>query len=136
MAVAGFPLAFAGAVLGHWVLGWDLTAMSLFGIIAVFGVVVNDALVLLDRYNSIRLDLPMMPAIAAAATATRLRFRAVFLTSVTTLLGLSPLLYERSDDLMFLVPFVVSMMGGIVLSGVFILFILPTLVMIAEGRDE
>ena len=136
VAVAGFPLAFAGAILGHWVLGWDLTAMSLFGIIAVFGVVVNDALVLLDRYNSIRLELPMMPAIAAAATATRLRFRAVFLTSATTLLGLSPLLYERSDDVMFLVPFVVSMMGGVVLSGVFILFILPTLVMIAEGRDE
>ena len=136
VAVAGFPIAFAGAVLGHWVLGWDLTAMSLFGIIAVFGVVVNDALVLLDRYNSIRLEFPMMPAIAAAATATRHRFRAVFLTSATTLLGLSPLLYERSDELMFLVPFVVSMMGGVVLSGVFILFILPTLVMIAEGRDE
>ena len=136
VAAAGFPISFAGAVLGHWVLGWDLTAMSLFGIIAVFGVVVNDALVLLDRYNSIRLEFPMMPAIAAAATATRHRFRAVFLTSATTLLGLSPLLYERSDDLMFLVPFVVSMMGGIVLSGMFILFILPTLVMIAEGRDE
>lgn len=136
VAAAGFPISFAGAVLGHWVLGWDLTAMSLFGMIAVFGVVVNDALVLLDRYNSIRLEFPIMPAIAAAATATRHRFRAVFLTSATTLLGLSPLLYERSDDLMFLVPFIVSVMGGIVLSGAFILFILPTLVMIAEGREE
>ena len=136
VAVAGFPMAFAGAVLGHWVLGWDLTAMSLFGIIAIFGVVVNDALVLLDRYNAIRVKFPIMPAIAAAATATSQRFRAVYLTSATTLVGLSPLLYERSDDLMFLVPFVVSMMGGVVLSGVFILFVLPSLVMIAEGRDE
>ena len=136
VAVAGFPMAFAGAVLGHWVLGWDLTAMSLFGIIAVFGVVVNDALVLLDRYNAIRVKFPIMPAIAAAATATSQRFRAVYLTSATTLVGLSPLLYERSDDLMFLVPFVVSMMGGVVLSGVFILFVLPSLVMIAEGGDE
>jgi multidrug efflux pump subunit AcrB len=136
VAVAGFPLAFAGAILGHWLLGWDLTAMSLFGIIAVFGVVVNDALVLLDRYNTVRQQYPMMPAIAAASAATRDRFRAVFLTSATTLVGLSPLLYERSDDLIFLVPFVVSMIGGVVLSGVFILFILPTLVMTTEGRED
>ena len=134
VAVAGFPISFAGAILGHWLLGWDLTAMSLFGIIAVFGVVVNDALVLLDRYNTIRQQYPLMPAIAAASAATRDRFRAVFLTSATTLVGLSPLLYERSDDLIFLVPFVVSMMGGVVLSGAFILFILPTLVMTTEGR--
>ena len=102
--------------------------MSLFGMIAGFGVVVNDALVLLDRYNTIRQQYPMMPAIAAASAATRDRFRAVFLTSATTLVGLSPLVYEHSDDLIFLVPFVVSMIGGAVLSGVFILFILPTLV--------
>ena len=136
VAAAGVPVAFAGAILGHWVLGWDLTAMSLFGMIAVAGVVVNDALVLLDRYNKIRLERTMLPAIAAAAAATRHRFRAVFLTSVTTFLGLSPLLYERSDELIFLVPFVVSLLSGLVLSGVFILFILPTLVMFAEGFRE
>ncbi len=136
VAVAGFPMSFAGAVLAHWVLGWDLTAMSLLGLIAVFGVIVNDALVLLDRYNVIRREHAMLPAIAAAAAAARHRFRAVFLTSATTILGLSPLLYERGDDLIFVVPFVVSMVGGLVLSGAFILFLLPTLVMIAEGGSE
>ena len=136
VAVAGMPLAFAGAVLGHWILGWDFTAMSLFGVIGVAGVIVNDALVLLDRYNTIRRESGAIPAIAAASAATRHRFRAVFLTSLTTVLGLSPLLYERSDELMFLVPLVISMLGGLVLSGVFILFILPALVMIAEGRKE
>ena len=136
VAVAGFPIAFAGAVLGHWVLGWDLTGMSLLGILAVFGVIVNDSLVLLDRYNTIRQSSANIPAIAAAAAATRHRFRAVFLTSATTVLGLSPLLYERSDDLMFLVPFVVSIIGGVILTGVFILFILPALVMIAEGSSD
>ena len=136
VAVAGFPIAFAGAVLAHWVLGWNLGALSLLGLIAVFGVVVNDALVLLDRYNVIRRENDMLPAIAAAAAAARHRFRAVFLTTATTILGLSPMLYERSDDLMFLVPFVVSMVGGLVLSGAFILFILPTLVMMAEGARE
>jgi len=136
VAVVGIPLAFAGSVWGHWLLGWDFTAMSLFGVVAVAGVIVNDALVLLDRYNRIRREDGAIPAIAAASAATRHRFRAVFLTSLTTVLGLSPLLYERSDELMFLVPFVISMLGGLVLSGLFILFILPTLVMIAEGRHE
>ncbi len=134
--VAGVPMAFAGAVLSHWMLGWDFTAMSLFGVIAVGGIIVNDALVLLDRYNTIRREREMLPAIAAAAAATRHRFRAVFLTSLTTVLGLSPLLYERSDQLIFLVHLVVSMLGGLVMSSVFVLFLLPTLVMIVEGRRE
>ena len=136
VAVAGFPLAFAGAVLLHWVLGWDFDVMSLFGVIAVCGVVVNDALVLMDRYNTIRRENPLLPAIAAAAAAARHRFRAVFLTSATTVAGLSPLLYTRAEDLLLIVPFVVSMLGGLILSGLFILFILPSLVMIAEGSSE
>ena len=136
VAVAGFPIALTGAVLGHWILGWDFDAFSLLGVIAVFGVVVNDALVLMDRYNTIRRENPMLPAIAAVAAATRHRFRAVFLTSATSVAGLSPLLYERGGDLLFIVPFIVSMLGGIVLSGLFILFILPSLVMVAEGRRE
>ena len=136
IAVVGIPIAFAGGVVAHWILGWDLTTMSLFGMIAVGGVVVNDALVLLDRYNKIRRDNEMIPAIAAAAAATRQRFRPVFLTTLTTVLGLSPLLYERSDELIGFVPFVVSMLGGLVASTLSILFVLPALVMIAEGRRE
>ena len=136
VAVAGLPIAFSGAVLGHWILGWDFTGVSIFGMIAALGVVVNDALVLLDRYNTIRRENPMLPAIAASAAAARYRFRAIFLTSVTTVAGLSPLLYERSDSLLFIVPFVVSMLGGLILSSLFILFILPTLIMLVEGSEE
>ena len=136
VAVAGIPMAFAGAVFSHWVLGWDLTLVSIFGVVAVAGVVVNDGLVLLDRYNAIRREDGAIPAIAAASAATRNRFRAVFLTSLTTVLGLSPLLYERSEELRFLVPFVVSMLGGLVFATVFTLFFLPALVMIADGRRE
>ncbi len=136
VAVVGIPISFAGAVLTHWILGWDFAAMSLFGIVAVGGIIVNDALVLLDRYNYLRRESDMIPAIAAASAATRHRFRAVLLTSLTTVVGLSPLLYERSDELIFLVPFVVSMLGGLVLSTIFILFLLPALVMIVDGRYE
>ena len=104
--------------------------------IAVGGVVVNDALVLLDRYNAIRRENEMIPAVAAAAAATRQRFRPVLLTTLTTLLGLSPLLYERSDELIAFVPFVVSMLGGLTFSTLSILFVLPALVMVVEGRRE
>ncbi len=136
VVVFGVPIVFAGAVFGHWLLGWHLTAISIFGMIGVTGVIVNDALVLLYRYNTIRHENKTLPAIAAVAAATRDRFRAVFLTSLTTVLGLSPLLYERSDELLFLVPFVVSMLGGLIAATGFTLFLLPALVMLVEGRKE
>ena len=136
IAVAGIPIAFSGAVVSHWILGWDFSAMSLFGVIGVAGVIVNDALVLMDRYNVLRRESSMLPAIAAASAATRHRFRAVFLTSLTTILALAPLLYTRSEELMILVPFVVSMLGGLVFSGFFILCLLPSLVMVAEAGRE
>lgn len=136
VAILGVPVACGGAVFGHWVLGWDLTAVSLFGMIGVAGVIVNDALVLIDRYNTIRREHPAIPAIAAASGATRDRFRAVFLTSLTTVLGLSPLLYERSDELLFLVPFAVSMLGGLIAAAASTLFLLPAMVMLVEGRRE
>ena len=82
IAVVRVPIAFAGAIVSHWILGWDLTTMSVFGMIAVGGVVVNDALVLLDRYNKIRRENEMIPAIAAASPATRQRCRAVFLRAM------------------------------------------------------
>ena len=136
VVVTGVPVACAGAVFGHWILGWHLTAVSIFGMIGVAGVIVNDALVLLDRYNTIRRENEMLPAIAAVSAAARDRFRAVFLTSLTTVLGLSPLLYERSDELLFIVPFAVSMLGGLIASTAFTLFVLPAIFMIVEGRRE
>lgn len=134
-AAAGIPLAAAGAVIGHWVLGWDLTGLSIFGIIGVSGVVVNDVLLLLDRYGKIR-RVQDVPAIAALALAANQRFRAVFLTSATTLLGLLPLLYERSEGLTVLVPLAVSIIGGLIMSGFFVLFGLPTLVMIFRRSQD
>ena len=101
VAVAGIPMAFTGGVFAHWMLGWDFTAVSLFGVIGVSGIIVNDALVLLDRYNRFRKEHAGLPAIAAVAAASQHRFRAVVLTTVTTLLGLSPMLYERAEELVF-----------------------------------
>ena len=136
VAVAGIPMAFAGAVFAHLVLGWEFGIQSLFGAIGVSGIVVNDALVLLDRYNRIRGDSPEMPAIAAVSAAAQQRFRAVLLTTVTTAVALAPMLFERDDKLLFLVPMTVSMLGGLLLATVSTLVLLPTLVMIVEGRRE
>ncbi len=136
IVVFGIPLALSGSIFSHWILGWDFTTMSIFGVVAVLGVIVNDALVLLDRYNTMRKANPDVAAIAIASGAMHHRFRAVFLTSLTTILGLSPLLYERSEALLNMVPFVVSMIGGLIFAGLFTLFILPTLVMLIEGRRE
>ena len=136
IVVFGIPVAFAGAIISHWILGWDFTAMSIFGVLGVSGVVVNDALVLLDRYNNMRRHNPDLPAIVAASGAMQHRFRAVFLTSLTTILGLSPMIYERSETLLNTVPFVVSMLGGLIFAGLFTLFLLPTMVMLIEGRKE
>ena len=72
----------------------------------------------------------------ALVSATRLRFRPVLLTSLTTVLGLSPLLYERSDVLLYMVPFVTSILGGLIMSGLYVLFLMPAMVMIVEGRKE
>ena len=134
--VVGIPIAAAGAVFGHWILGWHLTAVSTFGIIGASGVIVNDGLVLLHRYSMLRRENEMLPAIAAISGAARDRFRAVFLTSLTTVLGLSPLLYERSDELLFIVPFAVSMLGGLIASTAFTLFVLPAIFLLVEGMQE
>ncbi len=136
IAAAGIPLTFVGAVLAHLILGWNFTFMSIFGIIAASGVVVNDGLVLLDRYGAIRRESPSLPAVAALVSATRLRFRPVLLTSLTTVLGLSPLLYERSDVLLYLVPFATSILGGLIMSGLYVLFLMPAMVMIVEGGKD
>ena len=129
--LAGVPFGAAGAVIGHALLGYDLSFISIFGMVALSGVVVNDSLVMIDRYNRIRreTDLDVAEAIVAAA---RHRFRAIFLTTATTALGLTPMLFETSTQAQFLIPMAVSLATGIVFASVVILFVVPALVVIRE----
>ena len=136
LIVIGIPFNLAGAIILHWVLGWDFVMFSIFGVIAVSGVTTNDALLMMDRYNNLKREHPDLPAIAAVAAAARQRFRAVFLTGLTTILGLSPLLYETNESMAFLIPFVVSILGGLVVSLFFVIFLLPALIVAIEGRKE
>jgi multidrug efflux pump subunit AcrB len=128
--LAGVPFGAAGALVGHFLLGYNLSFISIFGIVALSGVVVNDSLVLLDRYN--KLVEEGWDNAKAIVEAARRRFRAIFLTTATTALGLTPMLFETSTQAQFLIPMAVSLATGIVFASVIILFLIPALVMIRE----
>jgi multidrug efflux pump subunit AcrB len=128
--LAGVPFGAGGALIGHFLLGYNLSFISLFGIVALSGVVVNDALVLVDRYNKL-LD-EGWDNDKAIVEAARRRFRAIFLTTATTALGLAPMLFETSTQAQFLIPMAVSLATGIVFASIIILFLIPALVMIRE----
>ncbi len=128
--LAGIPFGAAGAVIGHFVLGYDLSMVSMFGMVALSGVVVNDSLVLVDRYRRLKNERPELSVQEAIVEAARLRFRAIFLTTATTALGLTPMLFETSLQAQFLIPMAVSLATGIVFASVVIVFLVPSLVVI------
>jgi multidrug efflux pump subunit AcrB len=128
--MAAIPLGMIGAVLGHLILGYDLTIMSLFGAVALSGVVVNDALVLLVRIN--RLVRGGRAVLGAVVEAGKSRFRAVILTTVTTVAGLTPLLAERSSQARQLMPMVISLCFGLIFATVLTLLVVPVLYLLSN----
>ena len=124
------PLGVAGAILGHLVLGYPLSFISIFGIVALAGVAVNASVVLVDLYNR-RREEGLEPIEAAAAASAR-RFRPIVLTTLTTALGLAPLLLETSPQAQFLIPMGVSLGFGIVISGFMVIFVTPAIAVILE----
>jgi multidrug efflux pump subunit AcrB len=117
-------------LVGHYLLGYNLSCDSIFSMVALSGVVVNDLLVLLDRYN--KLVAEVWYDAKAIAEAARRRFHAIFLSTATTVLGLTPMLFETSTQTQFLVSMAVSLVTDIVFASVIILFFIPALVMILE----
>ena len=128
--IVAIPLGVAGAVLGHFVLGYALSFVSIFGIVALAGVAVNASVVLVDLYNQYRLE--GADPITAAADASARRFRPILLTTLTTALGLGPLLLETSPQAQFLIPMGVSLGFGIVISGIMVLFVTPAVTLVIE----
>jgi len=127
------PLAIAGAIYGHWLLGYTLSFVSIFGMIALSGVSVNASVVLLDYFNQQRAE--GLGRIEAAAAASTRRFRPVLLTTLTTALGLLPLLLETSPQAQFLIPMGVSLGAGILLSGVLVLIVTPCIALIVDDAS-
>lgn len=128
VVMVAIPFGFIGAVLGHFVMGYPLTIASLIGLVALTGVVVNDAMILvvfINRRVSDGLDLQ-----EAVVEAGRSRLRPILLTSATTVLGMAPLLLETSFQAKFLIPMGISLSGGLIFATVLTLIAVPSLVMI------
>ena len=130
--LVAIPFGAAGAIIGHWILGVSVSFPSMFGIIALSGVVVNDSLVLVNRFDRLRKQQPDLGVGEATLTAVRLRFRAVLLTTTTTALGLTPMLFETNPQAQFLIPMAVSLAVGIVFASVVILILVPVMLDTAQ----
>ncbi len=125
IVMAAIPFGIIGAIWGHVLMGQNLTAFSGFGIVALTGVVVNDSLVLVSFINrSYRSSVPLVESLVEAGAS---RFRPIILTSVTTFVGLTPLLLERSIQAQFLIPMVTSIAFGLLFGTVIILVLVPVL---------
>jgi multidrug efflux pump subunit AcrB len=125
------PFGMIGAILGHWMMGQTLTILSMLGLMALTGVVINDSLVLVDFINQ-RHRSTGEKLLSAVERAGVVRFRPVMLTSLTTFFGLVPLLMEKSSSAQFMIPMAISLGFGILFATVITLILIPTNIMIAD----
>lgn len=139
--MSAIPFGFVGAVVGHLVMGFELSFVSALGIIALSGVVVNDSLVLVDTSNRYRRA--GASAWDAIVNAGARRFRPILLTSLTTFFGLLPMIFETSVQAKFLIPMAISLGFGVLFATFIILLLVPAFYMVVEdlkvlfgGDDE
>ena len=142
--MAAIPLALIGVIWGHLLMGYPLTMPGILGFVSLSGVVVNDSILLVLFLKQARAD-GLDPA-DAARRAGRLRFRAILITSLTTVAGLAPLMFETSLQAVVLIPLAISIVFGMATSTVLVLLVVPCLYLmlddlgvtaeIAEHDDE
>jgi multidrug efflux pump subunit AcrB len=128
------PFGVIGAIVGHWITGYPMSMMSVMGVVALSGVVVNDSLLLVDFANkAVAAGQSRYEAITQACIR---RFRAILLTSLTTFIGLAPMLLERSTQAKVMIPMAVSLAFGIVFATVITLLLVPSLYMMLEDMNR
>ncbi|MCC5451930.1 efflux RND transporter permease subunit [Rheinheimera sp. UJ51] len=128
------PFGLVGALIGHMLLGLSLSIMSVFGLVALAGVVVNDSLIMVDFVNRARAEgIAIKQAVVEAGTQ---RFRAILLTSLTTFVGLVPIVFERSLQAKIVVPMAVSLAFGILFATVITLVLIPALYVMLEDAKK
>ncbi len=131
VVMSAIPLGLAGAIFGHWLLGIDLTILSMFGLFGLAGIVVNNSIILVTLFKELQgKGADLREALIGAACG---RLRAVLLTSLTTIGGLTPLLFEGSLQAQFLIPMAVSIAFGLGFSAALVLFFVPALMSLLEG---
>lgn len=124
------PFGLIGVIWGHLILGFDITFLSLIGVVALAGVVVNNSLILIDLFNRLRANGESLAD--ALVHAGRRRLRPILLTTATTVLGLSPLMFEQSFQAQFLIPMAISITAGLISSTVLTLVVLPSIIVILD----
>jgi multidrug efflux pump subunit AcrB len=130
LILTAVPFGVMGAILGHLILDWQVSMFSILGVIACAGVVVNDNLVLIDRVNSLRnTGASLYDALVLGA---RDRFRPIILTSLTTFIGLLPIMSETSVQAQFLIPMVTSLAFGVLFATGVTLILVPCLYLLGE----
>ncbi|MEZ4464187.1 MAG: efflux RND transporter permease subunit [bacterium] len=128
--MTAIPFGFIGAVVGHLVLGYDLSIISMMGVVALAGIVVNDSLILVMAINERRAEgMPLGEAVVQGALR---RFRPILLTSLTTFFGLMPMIFEPSVQARFLIPMAISLGFGVLFSTLLILLMIPAIYLIVE----
>lgn len=128
--MVAIPFGLCGALFGHWLLGLDLTILSQFGMFGLSGIVINDSIILVTFYKELRSrGMAIKPALIDAGC---LRLRAVLLTSLTTIAGLIPLLFETSLQAQFLIPMAVSISFGLAFATVLVLLVIPVILSLIE----
>jgi multidrug efflux pump subunit AcrB len=128
--MAAIPFGVVGAILGHLIMGFDLSILSMFGLVALSGVIVNDSLLLIDYINRRRKD--GVDIFTAVTDAGKRRFRPIILTSLTTSFGLMPMIFETSVQAQFLIPMAISLGFGILFATFITLLLIPALYLILE----
>ena len=130
IVMAAIPFGIIGSVFGHLIMGYNLSLMSMMGIVALSGIVINDSLVLIDYANKQRLK-GMSPMVSISAAGVR-RFRPVVLTTFTTFCGLAPMIFETSRQARFMIPMAISLGFGIAFATVITLVLMPCLYLMME----
>ncbi|MQM39761.1 Multidrug resistance protein MdtC [wastewater metagenome] len=130
IVMMAIPFGVVGAILGHLIMGYSLSIISIMGIIALGGVVVNGSLVMIDYANArVREGASVGEAVHAAGVR---RFRPIMLTTLTTFGGLAPMIFETSMQARFMIPMAISLGYGIVFSSAILLFLIPCLYLAIE----
>lgn len=131
LVMIAIPLGLIGAILGHYFMGLDLTMLSLFGFFGLSGIVINDSIILVREYQLQKKHLPNKYQALIIACSKRLR--AIILTSITTVTGLLPLLFEKSRQAHFLIPMASSICFGLIFATFLLLLVIPIFIAIIEG---
>ena len=135
IVMVAIPFGIVGAVLGHMLMGYSLSLMSMMGIVALSGVVVNDSLILIDHANRLRREEGFSAFEAIHQSGVR-RFRPIILTTLTTFGGLTPIIFETSMQARFLIPMAISLGFGILFSTTITLMLVPSLYLLVDDAHK